>query len=126
MNKNLKIILLFVVAGVLSALLHFGMTARYADWISTDGVITDIQFHHSSPRRHTNDSYEIHFSYTVEGETYTGVNAYSGKKTDRYVGEHVTVWYDPDHHDDASFHPPGPGVWPFVPFIIGIPLRCGS
>lgn len=122
MKKTHEIILILLIACAISAGLQIGLTAKYDDWLSADGVITDIEFHRSRMRRGSRYSYEIYYEYTVDGVSYSGVNAYSGRETERYVGEAVTVWYDPDHHDDASFHPPGPGLWPTVPFILGISL----
>ena len=124
MNKFFKIIIILVIAGLISLGFQIGLTRKYADWLSTDGVITDIQFHHSSGgRRHgSSHTYKIYYDYTVDGTTYSGVNAYSGRETERFVGENVTVWYDPDHHQDASFHLPGPGLYTIVPFIFAFPL----
>lgn len=124
MNKFIRIIIILVVAGLISLAFQIGLTSKYADWVSTDGVVTDIQFYHSSGgRRHSSsDSYEIYYDYTVEGTIFSGVNAYSGKETERFVGEKVTVWYDPHNHQDASFHPPGPGLYAIVPFIFAFPL----
>ena len=123
MNKFFKIIIILAVAGVISLGFQIGLTRKYADWLPTDGVITDIQFHHSSAgRRNSSSTYEIYYDYTVGASTYSGVNSYSGRETERFVGERVSVWYDPDNHQDASFHPPGPGLYPFVSFIFAFPL----
>ena len=124
MNKFIRIIIILVIAGLISLGFQIGLTHKYADWVSTDGVITDIQFHHSSGgRRHSSShTYKIYYDYTVDGTTCSGVNAYSGRETARYVGEQVTIWYDPHNHQDASFHPPGPGLYPLVSFIFAFPV----
>lgn len=119
MSKNLKAGLILALTVLAALAVHWGLIQKYSDWIPVDGVITDIQFHHSTIRRRTNDSYEIHYTYQVDGQAYSGVNAYSGRKTDRFVGEAVTVWYDPDAPGDSSFHPPGPGLQPFIPILLG-------
>lgn len=124
MSKFVKFILILAAAGLISLGFQIGLTNQYADWVSADGVVTDIQFHHSSGGRHhgSSYSYEIYYSYTVDGKVYSGVNAYSGRETDTEEGQAVTVWYDPDNHEDASFHPPGPGLYTIVPFIFAFPL----
>lgn len=123
MNKIFRILIILVVAGLISLGFQIGLTAKYADWVTTDGVITDIQIHHSSAgRRSSGSTYEICYDYTVDGTTYSGVNSYSGRETAHFAGEKVTVWYDPRNHQDASFHPPGPGLYTIVPFVFAFPL----
>ena len=123
MTKFFKILIILAIAGLISLAFQIGLTRKYADWLPTDGVITDIQFHHSSAgRRNSSSTYEIYYDYTVDAATYSGVNSYSGRETARFVGEQVQIWYDPDNHQDASFHPPGPGLYPMVSFIFAFPL----
>ena len=124
MKKYRKLLLVLAAAALISGALHLALTAKYAGWQPAAGVITDIQLHrsHGRNRRGSRYSYEIYYRYTVEDREYSGVNAYSGRDTAHYAGESVTVWYDPAAPDHGSFHPPGPGLWPMVPFIIGLPL----
>ena len=120
MSRNLKAGLILALTVLAALAVHLGLTRQYSDWVPVDGVVMDIQFHHATIRRRIHDSYEIHYTYQVDGRTYSGVNAYSGRKTDRFVGEAVTVWYDPDAPGDSSFHPPGPGLQPLIPVFLGI------
>ena len=124
MNKFIKIVLILAVAGLISLIFQITLTRKYADWLPADGEITDIQFHHySGGRRHSGgDSYRICYDYTVEGVRYSGTDIYSGRETERFIGERVTVWYDPQNHQDVSFHPPGPGLYTVMPFIFAFPV----
>ena len=123
MNKFLKIIAVLAVAGVISLAFQIGLTRKYADWQPADGRITDIRIHRSTGGRHgSGGTHEIHYEYTVDGMVYSGVNAYSGEETERFAGEKVTIWHDPRDHQAASFHPPGPGLYPIVSFIFAFPL----
>ena len=128
MKKYRKLLLVLAAAVLVSGALQLALTAKYASWLPADGIITDIQLHRSYGKGHHSSrySYEIYYRYTVEGREYSGVNAYSGRDTAHYAGESVTVWYDPAAPDHGSFHPPGPGLWPMVPFIIGVPLAVRS
>lgn len=101
---------------------HQVLTEKYADWVSTDGEITDVRFYHSNRKKHIDSyTYEIYYTYSVDGQAYAGVDAYKGKEsdTDAAAGQAVTVWYDPDDHASSSFHKPSSGLWPFAPFLVG-------
>ena len=126
MRKSVKIILILVVAGVLAFGVHILRTRQYQDWLPAEGVITDVQFHRSYRKKSRRDTYQIYYEYTVDGVTYTGVNAYSGREsdTDAAAGKQVTVWYDPDAPDKSSYHKPGTGIDFLIPiFIAFIPIR---
>lgn len=67
--------------------------------------------------------YELFYTYTVNGENYDGSSTYSGKAPDdHFIGEQVTVWYNPDTVSESMYHKPGPGLWPIAPFLFAIPL----
>lgn len=122
MKKIKKWVLILLALALVSGGLSKWMTLKYSNWQSTEGVVTEIRFHDSRIGRRSNDYYEIFFTYRVDGTEYSAVSTYSGEETEQYVGKTVTVWYDPEAPDTASFHKPGPGLWPMVPFILGIPL----
>ena len=126
MRKSVKIILILAVAGVLAFGVHILRTRQYQDWLPVEGVVTDIQFHRSYRKKSSRYTYEIYYEYTVDGVTYSGVNAYSGREsdTDAAAGKQVTVWYDPDAPDKSSYHKPGTGIDFLIPiFIAFIPIR---
>ena len=126
MRKSVKIILILAVAGILAVGVHVLRTRHYQDWLPAEGVITDVQFHRSYRKKSRRDTYQIYYEYTVDGVTYTGVNAYSGREsdTDAAAGKQVTVWYDPDAPDKSSYHKPGTGIDFLIPiFIAFIPIR---
>ena len=126
MRKSVKIILILAVAGILAVGVHVLRTRQYQGWLPVEGVVTDIQFHRSYRKKYRRDTYQIYYEYTVDGVTYTGVNAYSGREsdTDAAAGKQVTVWYDPDAPDKSSYHKPGTGIDFLIPiFIAFIPIR---
>ena len=128
MNKTVKIIIILVIAGVLALGIHFLRTAQYQDWLPTEGVVTDVQFHrsHRSRRKSYDYTYQIYYDYTVQGVSHSGVNTYSGRVSDSDAapGKQVTVWYDPDAPEHSSYHKPGTGLDFLYPFFIAlIPIR---
>ena len=126
MRKSVKIILILAVAGMLAFGVHILRTKQYQDWLPAAGVITDVQFHRSYRKKSRRDTYQIYYEYSVDGVTYSGVNAYSGREsdTDAAAGNRVTVWYDPDAPDRSSYHKPGTGIDFLIPiFIAFIPIR---
>ena len=126
MRKSVKIILILAVAGVLAIGVHILRTRQYQDWLPAEGVVTDVQFHRSYRKKSSRYTYQIYYEYTVDGVTYSGVNAYSGREsdTDAAAGKQVTVWYDPDAPDKSSYHKPGTGLDFLLPiFIAFIPIR---
>ena len=126
MRKSVKIILILAIAAVLAFGVHILRTRQYQDWLPAEGVVTDVQFHRSYRKKSRRDTYEIYYEYTVDGVTYSGVNAYSGREsdTDAAAGKQVTVWYDPDAPDKSSYHKPGTGIDFLIPiFIAFIPIR---
>ena len=126
MRKSMKIILILAVAGVLAFGVHILRTRQYENWLPAEGVVTDVQFHRSYRKKSSRYTYQISYEYTVDGVTYSGVNAYSGREsdTDSAAGKQVTVWYDPDAPDKSSYHKPGTGIDFLIPiFIAFIPIR---
>ena len=126
MKKIMKIVLILAVAGVLALGIHFLRTKQYSDWVSTGGVVTDVQFHRSHRARRKSYTYQIFYEYTVGDAVYSGVNTYSGREsdTDAAPGKLVTVWYDPDAPEESSYHKPGTGLDFLIPFFIAlIPIR---
>ncbi|MBQ8238415.1 MAG: DUF3592 domain-containing protein [Oscillospiraceae bacterium] len=125
MNKIAKVIIIVVITILATFAVHQVLTEKYADWVSTDGEITDVRFYHSKRRKRADVySYEIYYTYNVDGKTYAGVDGYMGKEsdTDAAAGQAVTVWYDPDDPSSSSFHKPSSGLWPFATFLIGLYL----
>ena len=126
MRKSVKIILILAIAAVLAFGVHILRTNQYKDWLSAEGVVTDVQFHRSYRKKSSRYTYEIFYEYTVDGVTYSGVNAYSGREsdTDAAAGKQVTVWYDPNAPEKSSYHKPGTGIDFLIPiFIAFIPIR---
>lgn len=122
MNKTIKAIIIVVITILATFAVHQVLTEKYADWVSTDGEITDVKFYHTKRKKHIDDySYEIYYTYRVNGQTYSGVGFYMGKEsdTDAAAGQAATVWYNPDDHSESSFHKPSSGLWLLVPVLIG-------
>lgn len=126
MKKIIKIGIILTVAGVLALGIHFWRTRQYSDWVSTAGMVTDVQFRSSHRARRKSYTYQIFYEYTVGDTAYSGVNTYSGRAsdTDAAPGKPVTVWYDPDTPGESSYHKPGTGLDFRIPlFIALIPIR---
>ena len=113
-------VIIIVVASLLSVVLYFVKTEQYKDWQSTDGVLIDTQ---QFNKRKGRGSYRLYYCYTVDGVTYEGNELFSGNVPDsHYIGEPVTVWYNPENHSSSCYAKPGPGLWPYAPFFLGFPL----
>ncbi len=121
-RKIRNAIIILAVASVLSTVLYFAKTEQYKDWQSTDGVLTDTQqFYHKGR------SYRLYYRYTVDGITYEGNELFSGNIPDsHYIGEPITVWYNPENHSSSFYAKPGPGLWPYAPFFLGFPILLSA
>ncbi len=115
---------ILVLAVILSISLYFIKTEQYRDWLPVEGFLTNIEERHGHSKRGGSDwVYELFYTYTVAGEDYHGSSVYSGKAPEgHFIGERVTVWYNPDAVSESSYHKPGPELWPTVPIIFGIVL----
>lgn len=124
-KRILKSVGILALAAIISVSLYFIKTAQYRDWLPAEGVLTNIEEYsgHSHRSRGSNRTYRLFYTYTVDGEDYDGSSAYSGKAPDNhFIGERVEVWYNPDKLSESMYHKPGPGLWPTVPIVFGIPL----
>jgi hypothetical protein len=108
-----------------SAAIYFYRTKQYQNWRPADGVILEIQNYYNSRSRGSNHSHRIYYSYMVEERIYSGSSLYSGKDEGNFqTGESVEVWYNPEQESESSFHKPSPGLDPYAPFFLGIPLTA--
>lgn len=125
-NRLLLLIGLFAVAALLSVGIYIFRTVQYEDWLPAQGVLTDAQQYYGGGggrRIGHGRSYRVFYTYTVEGKTYAGSEMFSGNVPDHLaVGEAVEVWYDPDSPDKTSFGRPTPGLDPYGPLILALPL----
>lgn len=127
-TKILKALSVLLVASLISVALYFIKTEQYRDWKSTDGVLVDTQqFYGKKSKVGDGRSYRLYYRYTVDGVTYEGNELFSGNITDsHYIGEPVTVWYNPENHSSSCYAKPGPGLWPYAPFFLGFPLLLSA
>ena len=118
--RNAFIVIL--VASLLSVALYFMKTEQYRNWQSTDGVLINYeQFYHNGR------TYRLYYKYKVNGITYEGNELFSGNIPDsHYIGERVTVWYNPENHSSSVYAKPGPGLWPYAPFFLGFPILLSA
>lgn len=123
-NRFLAPVIILLIAGLCSVAIYFLRTEQYKDWVSTDGVV--VQIERFSGGRRSSSSHRIHFSYTVNGEEYVGSSLYGGYDTDVYEGYACEVWYDPDEPQMSSFNKPTPGLDPYGPFFLAIPMAIGA
>ncbi len=117
-------VLILLVAAIASVGIYFYRINQYQDYLPTPGVIVDIEQYSGS--RHSSSGYRIFFEFEVNGTSYIGNTLYSGNHTDSQIGDTRDVWYDPDDPTQSSFHKPSPGLDPYGPFFIAIPLAISS
>lgn len=121
-SKLIKVTSIFLVASLLSVALYFIKTEQYKDWQSTDCVLINTQQFY-----HKDRSYRLYYRYTVDGITYEGNELFSGNVPDsHYIGEPVTVWYNPENPSSSFYAKPGPGLWPYAPFILSVPIALSA
>lgn len=113
-------LIILIIAGICSVGIYFFRTEQYKDWVPTDGVV--VQIERFTGGRRSSSSHRIYFSYTVNGVDYVGSSLYSGYDTDVREGDVSEVWYDPDDPQMSSYNKPTPGLDPYGPFFLGIPL----
>ena len=123
MKRLILPVAILLIACIASVGIYFARTEQYKDWVSTPGVIVDIEYYY---RTKSNRSHRIYFSYCVDSMDYTGETLYSGTSTEFAPGDSTDVWYNPNNPSESSFHKPGPGLDPYGPFFIGIPLALGA
>ncbi len=121
--KRLLVPIAILAAACIASIgIYFARTEQYKDWVSTPGIILDIETYRSK----RSSSHRIYYSYSVDDMAYTGDSLYSGTHTDFSEGDETDVWYNPQNPSESSFHKPGPGLDPYAPFFIGIPLALGA
>lgn len=113
-------------AVILSISLYFIKTAEYENWVSTEGTLTDMEQTYSSGGKHHvggGAGYTLHYIYAVDGKSYQGTDSFSGKlPEEHFVGQEIEVWYDPADSSRSMYSKPGPGLWPYVPFLFAVPV----
>lgn len=115
-NKYVLPVLILLVALLSSILIYVLRSEQYKDWTSAPGVILKIQ-------DVRNFNVRIYYAYTVDGKSYNGDDLFGrSSESKNEEGQKVTVWYDPDHPSSSSFFKPHPGLDPYGPFFLGIPL----
>ena len=129
--KNVRLlgpIIVFSLAIICSVSLYFIRTEQYKDWQTTPGIVLDIKHYRGSGgggKFHISSgpSHRIIYSYAINGNDYTGESIpYSGYDSDYLIGQSTLIWYDPDNPVDSSFHKPGPGIDPYAPFFLAVPI----
>ena len=123
-NKLMLPIIILVISLILSGYVHITKTKEYETWVSTTGVIDNIEIRE---RRKTSDeSHSIYYSYNVNGVEYSGENTYSTKNTDFEIGQVVDIWYDIDSPQNSSFHKPRASLNSLVPLLVGVLLSIAT
>lgn len=113
-------------AVIISISLYFIKTAEYENWVSTEGTLTDMEQTYSSGGKHHvggGAGYTLHYIYAVDGKSYQGMDSFSGKlPEEHFVGQEIEVWYDPADSSRSMYSKPGPGLWPYAPFLFAVPV----
>jgi len=121
---------LFTAAGLITTLWGWSVIVKArktASWPSVTGIIETSTIEAESD----NMLPEIRFSYTIDGKTYlkllefpastTPTQEFSRNYVERFSpGESVSVYYNPDNHDQATLEPgQHPGDWMILAFGLG-------
>ena len=65
----------------------------------------------------------VYYAYTVNGKTYQQHESYdSSNNSWPDAGAAVTVWYDPIPPSLSSHDKPGPGLSPYGPYFLALPI----
>ena len=122
-NRILKTIGILILTIIISVGLYFIKTEEYKDWQPIEGVLTDTKQFYKSRGIGGGRSYRLYYTYEVNGEIYNGQELFSGNIPDsHYIGESVEVWYNPKTPFNSLYAKPGPGLWPYIPFIFSVPI----
>lgn len=120
-NKIFSILGLIAVAAILSISLYFIKTAEYGNWVPTEGILINMQQTYNRGGKHHvggGSGYILYYTYVVDGKNYQGMDSFSGNlPREHFVGEEIEVWYNPADCSQSMYSKPGPGLWPYVPFI---------
>lgn len=125
-NKIFSVLGIFAIAAILSVSLYFIKTAEYRNWVSTEGTLINMEETYARGGRHHvggTRSYTLYYTYAVDGKSYGGSDSFSGSiPKEHFIGEEVEVWYNPADRSRSMYTKPGPGLWPYVPFIFSVPI----
>lgn len=119
-KSNLHIIapMVLLLAAVISSVIIYSVrTEQYKDWRPISGYVTGVDDLRKFKTR-------IRYTYMVKGIDYDSYDIFYDRYMDVYpnAGNSVTVWYDPDKPELASYYEPTPGLDPYAPFFVTLPL----
>lgn len=107
------VVLLLLIA---SSILIFQIrTEEYKDWTAVPGVVFKREWVRNFRVR-------IYYTYTVDGERYTGSELYHRSNGTAEAGDETLIWYDPENPAHSSYHKPGPGLDPYGVYFLMAPL----
>ena len=122
-KRMIKTVGLLLLAIIISVSLYFIKTEEYKDWQPVAGVLIDTKQFYKSRGIGSGRSYRLYYTYEVDGIIYEGQELFSGNiPNSHYIGEPVEVWYDPEAPSNSLYAKPGPGLWPYIPFIFSVPI----
>ena len=93
----------------------FFRTEEYKDWTAVPGVVFKREWVRNFRVR-------IYYTYTVDGERYTGSELYHRSNGTAEAGDETLIWYDPENPAHSSYHKPGPGLDPYGVYFLMAPL----
>lgn len=122
-KRMIQTVGLLLLAIIISVGLYFIKTEEYKDWQPVAGVLIDTKQFYDSRGVGGGRSYRLYYTYEVDGITHEGQELFSGNiPNSHYIGEPAEVWYDPDVPSNPLYAKPGPGLWPYIPFIFSVPI----
>lgn len=122
MNKNRRpntptLLIIILISLFCSGMIYWLKTIEYQSWLPTIGTVLSTE----KLTGHNFWSYRTHFQYQVNNQTYTSSYVHNGPSSYQPL-DIVTIYYNPNQPDDAKFYQATPGLTPFLPQFIGIPL----
>lgn len=114
--KFLLLALILLVTFISSQLIKAARTEQYKDWAPAPGSFLKQE-------RLKDFRTRVYYAYTVNGKDYRGSKIYhSSTSSWPDAGAAVAVWYDPEAPARSSYHKPGPGLDPYAPYFLALPI----
>lgn len=113
----LAVVVLLIAAMISSAAIYHLRIKQYSTWLPTEGIIQQVE----PLRRHKT---RYHYSYFVDGEEHKGSEIFRSRSTEQIPepGDSAEIWYDPARPDNSLYGRAEPGLDPYAPLLMAMPL----
>ena len=124
-KKYIVPLCILIITAISAAVFYFAGIREYKDWRLTEGIVTDFQVVRGIRRIGQNRNYRYSYTYTVEGENYSGYDTFSSGTSEDKTGDKIEVWYDPKEPSKSAMSISSE-LNLYVPFFITVPLMLIS